>query len=302
MRHRPSWLRGRRIRIPTMWVRRGLLRVQALIAAVTVGARSGARRAARPAAAFGAFVIIVLLIHHELLAVWTEKAAGPGTRAGEVFALRSGEEETVGRLAGVAVKERVIEEIGRRLERSPWIRKVLSVERVFPDQVRIRYERRRPGVAVEVTGGYVLLGEDLVRLPGLHPRPPAAISIPVLRGVAGAIPAAGRKWDVPAVVRGRDLAELCARAAPLRSLGIVSIDVSDRFGRMVLVSATGCAIHWGRPPGWGGLPELPVEEKLDQLKIVLRYYPRLDGLEACRVYVEGAPTVTLRDTRNARGR
>ena len=45
-----------------------------------------------------------------------------------------------------------------------WIKKVTAVERVFPDQVRIRFEYRRPHVAVRCENGYVVVDVTPARM------------------------------------------------------------------------------------------------------------------------------------------
>ncbi|MHC4606591.1 MAG: cell division protein FtsQ/DivIB [Planctomycetota bacterium] len=195
----------------------------------------------------------------------------------------------------------MVRRIGEALESNPWIRRVKSVERVYPDKVRVRFEYRTPSLAVRTAKGFILVDEELVRLPGQYPDTPDDMKFPEIVGVPGAPPKAGRVWTISAMRAGREMAEICASWPTLRALEIRSVDVSNEWGNILLQTGNGCAIHWGRAPGSAGRGEPTVEQKIAILHRVLDEHPNLDDLEAVRVF-GGHPTVQVRDDCRVRNR
>lgn len=268
-------------------------------------------RSGRLAVIAGAAAFVVLLLHRELYSVVSRSgkfAIDPGTSSQTAAHSRAdgtGVEERPGSVApGVGASTLDDETVGRvaaALRANPWIRRVEKVERVYPDKIRVRYEFREPLLAVQTPHGYVFLDQEQIRLPGVYASPARADQI-VVKGVRSPAPAEGTEWVDPFIRASLELADLYRRDPLLGALGIRMIDASNPVGTLVLQTAGGCSIHWGRAAAMAGSREIPERKKLDNLKRVLAYYPKLDGLEAVRVYVEEAPTVTLRDRNNARRR
>lgn len=266
---------------------------------------SRCRPALRPCLAALGGLLIVLLIHREVFSFLTQRPsysvaplrASVGPRWAEPQGL-----DAVGLdLGGKSLFDpEVVRRVGRAFEASPWVKRVAAVERVFPDQVRVRVEYRRPYVAVRRADGYVLLDVDGVRLPGVYGEPPACERAPVVTGVASLPPAPGRAWLDPALRAGVELADFVHGESLLRRLGVREVDVSNFGGRLdprrteiALVAGSGCALHWGRAPSSAGFGELPVEEKLENLRHVLGAYPGLRGLRYAKLYFKGSRAIEV---------
>lgn len=265
----------------------------------------------RRVAVLGAFAFVVLLLHRELYSVLSRQdryAIDPGgalVQAQPDWADTTGAERSPGPVAegpDSALDDGVVGRIAQELERNPWVRRVVSLERVYPAKLRARIEMREPHLAVRTPAGYVLVDRELVRLPGVYAEPPVAFGRPRIAGVPGPPPKAGERWRAKPLEAGLELGDFCSVHPTLAAIGVAEIDVSDRAGRVVLRTASGCAIHWGRSESAGDREDLANAKKIGNLRRVLSRYPRLDGLDSVRVYVDGAPTIVLRDEANARRR
>ena len=271
------------------------------------GHRESLIRFGRHGALIGAFVIIVLLVHRELYSFlgsqdsYVVDPAGRGMVVQPEWAPQAGGDSTgpVTDNLPPLLDDDALRKIHAAFDRNPWIRGVKSVERVYPSKIRVRFEYREPHLAIRTNSGYVLLDNERVRLPGLYPEPIRGARDGVIQGVKSAPPQPGRMWDAAGVRKGSELVDLCNAWPTLRVLGIQAVDVSNRTGVVKLISENGCAIHWGRAPSLAGPRELKVQDKIRNLRRVLARYPRLEGLESVRVYVD--PVIRRRDMTNAKG-
>ena len=192
----------------------------------------------------------------------------------------------------------LVKRVALELEACAWVREVTSVERIFPDKLRIRFEYRQPHVAVQRGAGFILVDEEGVRLPGVYSEPPACERSARISGVNSSPPAPGQSWNDPALAAGMEMADYVARTSPLDQIGVREIDVSNFGGRqdprlteVTLVSATGCSLQWGRLPETAQYGELEPGEKLENLREVLASYPGLRGLRSVTLYFSGARAV-----------
>lgn len=277
--------------------------------AARVGAFLAAHRGAGRAFLFaGAFALVVLLVHREVYSflIQSRRYAVPRveTAVAPRWADRTGEEIVRVDLGNGSLFERdLVERVGRAFEASPWIRRVLSVERVFPDRLRVRFEYRRAHAAVRRANGHLLVDADGVRLPGVWPDPPTCDRAAVITGVASLPPAPGRIWEDPALRAGLAMADFVHADPILRRLGVKEVDVTNFGGRVdprrsevALVTAGGCVVHWGRDPSQPRFGEPSTDEKLENLREVLAVYPDLAGLRSVKVYFRGARAVEPLDT------
>src|SRR5262245_23244707 len=127
--------------------------------------------------------------------------------------------------------ESMVARVARQFEENPWVKRVTLVERVFPDRVRVRFETRRPHVAVRRAEGLVLMDADGVRLPGVYATAPACARSIEIVGTAGAPPPPGKAWTDADVRAGVELVEFAAATPSLRALGVRAVDVSNAGGR-----------------------------------------------------------------------
>jgi hypothetical protein len=186
---------------------------------------------------------------------------------------------------------------------------VVAVERVFPDQLRVRFEYRRARVAVRRANGYVLVDEEGVRLPGVFVDPPACEREALVTGVGSLPPEPGRRWEDPGLAEAMAMADAVHSNELLRRTGVREIDVSNFGGRsdarrseVLLVTASGCELAWGRTPSTARYGDPSTEEKLENLREVLAAYPGLDGLRRVKLYFRGARAVEMTDPHARRTR
>jgi hypothetical protein len=245
------------------------------------------------------FALVVLLIHREVYSFLAQRRqfAVPEIRTAlaPAWADERGVEVVkidVGR--ATLFDPDLVGKVGAAFEACPWIRKVTAVERVFPDQLRVRFEYRRPHVAVRRENGYVLVDAQGVRLPGVYAEPPTCDRATLVAGVGSAPPEAGRTWEDPALRAGLELTDLVQSTPLLAKLGLREVNVANFGGRLdprqselVFVTKRGCELAWGRTPGTSKFGDLTVEEKLENLRDVLAAYPELAGLRRAKIHFRG---------------
>lgn len=189
--------------------------------------------------------------------------------------------------------------LAARLEESPWVAKVVRVDRRFPDSGEAHARLlpvlavRRPALIVEGSDRCWLLDADSVVLPLPVPRAEAELRafqgrltrpLRVVRGVAGSAPEAGRRWESEQVLAALSMENILRqadldRALPIDAIELVGVpDRADARGR-VHYQADGCVILvpdqtllpgtrliWGRPPVHASTLELSPNDKLAKLK------------------------------------
>lgn len=278
--------------------------------AARAGAFLAARRRAGRAILFaGGFALVVLLVHREVYSFLARSRRYTlprvETAVAPAWADRTGEEVVRVDLGdgGSLFDAGLVERVARAFESSPWIRRVLAVERVFPDRLRVRFEYRRAHAAVRRANGHLLVDSDGVRLPGVWADPPTCDRPAVITGIASAPPAPGKVWDDPALRAGLAMADFAHGDPILRRLGVKEVDVANFGGRLdprrsevALVTAGGCVVHWGRDPSQPRFGDPSTDEKLENLREVLAVYPDLAGLRSVKVYFKGARAVEPQDT------
>ena len=238
----------------------------------------------------------------------TESDVPPWMTRADVDSLRS----ALGELEPFSVfGEDVRARVDAALDGHPWVRSVRRVERSLPNSAEIVLDLRKPIAWVERRGRFFLVDRHGIRLPGryLSPVPGLPYPMPVIRGDSrgpqfGPPPEEpGLPWRDEAVSAGLAVAiELYALYnAPLGEvIEITEIDVSNFGGRIdparseiLLRTAADASIEWGRSPLYEGYGELPTEDKLRHLALIVAKYPRLEGCESVVVRFDD-PTVRRR--------
>lgn len=282
--------------------------------AARVGAVASAHKAAGRALLFaGGFALVVLLIHREVYSFIARRPQYSVPEIRSAVAPRWAEKYGVEmvRVDGPGSSlfdPGLVGRVGLAFESCPWIRRVVAVERVFPDQLRVRFEYRHAHVAVRRPNGYVLVDEEGIRLPGVFVEPPACERASVITGVASLPSEPGKKWDDPALSEAMAMAEYVHSNDLLRRLGVREIDAANFGGRadprrseLTLVTRAGCELAWGRTPATARFGDASSEEKLENLREVMAAYPDLNGLRRVKLYFRGARAVEVMDTHaNAR--
>lgn len=182
---------------------------------------------------------------------------------------------------------------------NPWVAKVLGVQKEFPNTLRVKVEMRKPLVAVEMKGQFVLVDKDAVRIPGTYTQVPK-FSFTVCRvlGVKTAPTEAGKKWSDAGIDAAVGVASALVDNRVDRMMTVNAIDVArvGRGGReteVVLHAEDSVPIEWGRSPATREYGELSVDEKVRNLKGVLMSQPRLKGVGRVKVQFDD-PVVIMR--------
>lgn len=273
-----------------------------------VGARLGAfasrNRGAVKALGFaGAFALVVLLIHKEVYSFLTRRGtyAAPEIRTAVAPAWSDRQGVEIVKLDDPGANlfdEALVARVGKAFEDCAWIKRVTAVERVFPDQLRIRFEYRRPHVAVRCENGYVIVDADGIRLPGVYVDPPASERSVQIAGVGGRAPEPGKAWEHPALKAGMAMADFVDATPLLARLRIREVNVANHGGRLdprlselTLSTAAGVELAWGRGAEAARFGDPSPEEKLENLREVLAAYPDLAGVRRVKIHFRGARAV-----------
>lgn len=254
------------------------------------------------------FSLVVLLVHREVFSFIAQKrqfsAPTLKTAVAPKWAGSQGEESVRVEGGGRSIFDPgLIEQVGKRFESCAWVKKVTSVERVFPDRILVKFEYRRAHVAVRRENGYVLVDEAGVRLPGVYATPPTCDRTVQISGVASLPPEPGQVWQDESLRAAVAMADFIPESALLTRLGVREIDVANFGGRqdprrseMSLQMASGCQVAWGRTAKTSKFGDLSTEEKLENLREVLAVYPDLNGLKRVTLYFRGSRSVEPLDS------
>jgi hypothetical protein len=252
--------------------------------------------------------LVVMLVHREVFAFIAQRRqfTAPPIKTAVVPRWATSQGQEVVRIDGAGrslFDPQLVEKVGKTFEACPWVRRVTAVERVFPDQLVIKFEYRRPHVAVRRENGYVLVDQDGVRLPGVYAAAPACDRSVQVTGVASLPPEPGQPWKDEALAAAVAMADYIPGSSVLGRLGIREVDVANYGGRqdprrseMSLVAASGCVLAWGRTSATSKFGDLSTEEKLENLREVLAVYPDLNGLKRVTLYFRGSRAVEPTDS------
>jgi hypothetical protein len=257
----------------------------------------------KPVVFAASFAFVVVLVHREVYSFIAQRprftVPSIRTAVAPAWANRQGVETVRVDTLGATLFDRdLVERVGRSYESCPWVRKVTSVERVFPDEVRVKFEYRRPHVAFRRSNGYVVVDAEGVRLPGVYVDPPPCDRTVEVAGAVTLPPEPGRVWNDPAVRAGLEMAEFVHKTAFLKRLEVREVDLSNLGGRIdprrsevALVTSNGCAIYWGRLSSNPRFGDPSPAEKIENLREVMAVYPGLGGLRGVKVCFRGSRAV-----------
>ena len=259
----------------------------------------------------GLFVIglglVVMLVHREVFAFIAQRRqySAPPIKTAVAPKWSNSQGQEIVRIDGAGrslFDPQLVEKVGKTFEACPWVRKVTAVERVFPDQLLIKFEYRRAHVAVRRENGFVLVDRDGVRLPGVYATPPACDRTVQVTGLASQPPEPGQPWKDEALAAAVAMADYIPGNTLLSRLGIREVDVANFGGRqdprhseMSLVTSNGCIVAWGRTSTTSKFGDLSTEEKLENLREVLAVYPDLNGVKRVTLYFRGSRSIEPTD-------
>jgi len=172
--------------------------------------------------------------------------------------------------------DELLRKVAAAYGRCPWVRRVKSVQKRFPNRIEVAFDLRRPGAVVAVPThrthlGYILVGADGVRLPRIYDSwPPADWRVPIISGVRVVPPQPGEPWGGGSVAAALEVVRLLQTSDTIhRGINVTAVSVSNYGGRedrarseIVVFAEGNCVIEWGRAPSSDSPGELPVEEKI----------------------------------------
>ncbi len=164
--------------------------------------------------------------------------------------------------------DKLPEILAKQLSKNPWVKRVIWVRRTFAGSVVINCTFREPLAKVKSGNWYYLVDFQGHLLPGKYSAGALdGCGLMEIKGVAGAVPSAGKLWENEDLQAGLKIVKLI-RTMPFRKQ-IKAIDVTNYNGRInpascwiVLITNRNTIIKWGRPPGKENGLEIPAEQKL----------------------------------------
>ncbi len=169
-----------------------------------------------------------------------------------------------------------------QLDKNPWVKKVIWVRRTFAGSIVINCTFREPLAKVKSGRWYYLVDYQGHLLPGRYAdKSLEGCGLMEIRGVAGAVPAAGKLWANKDLLSAIKLVKLL-KTMPFRKQ-IRAVDVTNYAGRIdpsspwiVLVTDRDTIIRWGRPPGQENGLEISADQKLALLAGIYKRHGYVD--------------------------
>jgi hypothetical protein len=203
---------------------------------------------------------------------------------------------TVPRAASSAFDHELLVAAAKKLQANPWVRDVHSVRRVYGnrpgDTLEVDCEFRAPVALVQWGDYYWLVDGDGVKLPeqftanhvpkivlGRDGR----MNIRIIEGVRQPPPATGQRWVGQDLAAGLGLVKLLYGKTYTEELVTVNVAnfggrVDPREAQLVLRTKYATEVRWGRPlDAKDFFAEVPVSQKLEDLKTVVEQYGRVDA-------------------------
>lgn len=207
----------------------------------------------------------------------------------------------------------LLQGVSAALARCAWVRRVISVTRRFPangeGQAELvpLFEIRSPALCVATPDAWILVDGDGVRLPlsvKNGPTGPADFEnlcaglvkpLRVVEGVNSAPPAPGKKWESEEIVAAISMEHVLRDCSidsvlPISRIFLVGVpEHADAKGRVRYAPGGGLVLVpdaqtmpqtklvWGRPPAHAGTLELSVNEKLSEIKRLLKEPEQMQG-------------------------
>jgi hypothetical protein len=181
------------------------------------------------------------------------------------------------------------QEVARRLEEIPWVKRVPSVKREFPGRLRIQLEMRQAVAVLKKDDAFYLLDEEGMVLPEAYfswPRDQKETPYIESKRLRFA-PGAGQRLEDKGILAGIELLGFLKENEVHKMVSLRAVDVTGvGWGRsrgesdIVIWTQGGTAIKWGCPPLCGHVDELSNEQKLQNLVSIIRAEgARLDQME-----------------------
>lgn len=202
--------------------------------------------------------------------------------------------------------EGLVNQLLNKYQKNGWVAKVKSIEKQFPNKMKIQLELRRPVAVVEIKklsnrSFYYLVDKNGVRLPSeYYTIPPIPVTLPVIVGVRSSPPLAGEKWLDKGLSDALDVAGVLKKYQVYPKLDVAIIDITNIAGKVnkksseiVIVTKNNVQIEWGRPIKTDKLFEISAEEKIKNLYRVLEISPQLQGIKYVKIQFDQPYIVLL---------
>ncbi len=187
--------------------------------------------------------------------------------------------DTKGLLGRSLFEKDLAAKVAEILEKNPWVLKVHSVKKGFPDKLNVKLEIRKPVAVLRKNGAYHLLDDEGVVLPtSYYSWPSDQAETPYIQSAhIRKSPRPGECLDNVGVQAGLKLVKFLKNNNAHRLLGIKVVDVSNvGLGRtmgesdIILWTSSGVAIKWGCSTLCQQVDELSDSEKLENLYSVVK--------------------------------
>lgn len=278
----------------------------------------GIKRCAIPALVLGTTVFLLLIIHRKVYAHYAmesqyqinlaplEVLASPDWCNDPSFedAIRSSM-KLDGRVS--LFDQDLIPRLLDKYENNPWVARVDSIEKQFPNKLSVKLELRRPVVLVELKkwnnrSFYYMVDKDSIRIPGeYYTVPNLPITLPIVVGVRNSPPLPGQKWQDQGLTDAIDVACVFKQYDVYPKLDVAAIDITNSGGKrnkqsseLVILTKNHTQIEWGRPVNTDKPFELSAAEKIKNLCRVLEVSPQLQGIKMVKVQFD-QPYIVLQE-------
>ena len=175
--------------------------------------------------------------------------------------------------------KRLTQEVAGRLEGIPWVKRVASVRREFPDKLRVQLELRQAVAVFKKNEAFYLLDEEGMVLPESHfawPQDQGKTPYIESRRLR-IVPRAGQRLEDKGILAGIELVSFLKKNEVQKVMDIKSVDVTEvGWGRnhgesdITIRTNSGMAVKWGCPPLCGHVDELPDGQKLKNLLSIVK--------------------------------
>jgi hypothetical protein len=164
--------------------------------------------------------------------------------------------------------------VARSFQKSPWVDRVVSVRRIYPNRLGVELSLRQPVAAVGFRRGYYLVDASARRLSGsLRDKPIGRQEVPAVSSQTTILPGLGEVWPDEGVKAAAAVARALRDSRDALLTRFAAIDVTNVGGArdihmsdIVLVTKEGTLVQWGRSPLLRNSPgELTAEEKVAKM-------------------------------------
>lgn len=182
---------------------------------------------------------------------------------------------------------------------SPYVKKVHSVARMYPNTAMVACDVRTPALWIYRDNMYISVDDEGLRIGSVSTDRPAGV---IVLGVESHVPPVYKRWNAHDVDAAVDALK-CIRQAGVES-AIRGIDVSNVDGKknpaeseVVLITISGSRIEFGRPSFSAKAGEATAEQKAAELRTVMTRFPAFKDFETAKIYVPPNPIVIIKNRR-----